>query len=48
MKYKEEMQRQEEYNAAVMEYENKLNNAIQQHYEQAEFIKYFDIKANAT
>lgn len=46
MKYKEEMQRQEEYNAAVMEYENKLNNAIQQHYEQAEFIKYFDIKAN--
>jgi hypothetical protein len=28
------------------EYEKDLNNAIQQHYEQAEFIKYFDIKAN--
>lgn len=32
--------------AKTKEYEKDLNNALQQHYDQAEFIKYFDIKAN--
>lgn len=42
-KYSEKKQGQGEYNSAIIEYENDLNNAIAKNYDDANFIKYFNL-----
>lgn len=44
MEKKKQEQHQEIYNSALAEYETKLNNALSKHYDNAIFVKYFEVR----